>query len=75
MVVTMHPRPFWAAPMLRARRAAGLTHTQIGAAVGRSANTIFRYEAGLTQPSMSMIVRIAAVLDVDPAIFFDEVER
>jgi transcriptional regulator with XRE-family HTH domain len=47
-----------------AREHASLTAKQLGARVGRSAQTIFRYEWGEHEPTLAMIHTIARVCGV-----------
>ncbi len=49
------------------RYVAGLSRTQLAAAVNVSAGTIGRYERGEHCPSMGTFHLLAEVLDVDPA--------
>lgn len=53
-----------------ARRGAGLSQTQLGAAAGVSCQQIEKYESGGTRVPCSVLTEIAAALGVAPAVFF-----
>ncbi len=55
------------------RKAAGLTQTQLGDAVGVSFQQIQKYERGTNRVSSSMLIAFAAVLNVAPSAFIDSV--
>lgn len=49
-----------------ARRARGLTLAQVGLACGRTWRTIYNWEAGTVEPSLTMIRLLARVYQVRP---------
>jgi hypothetical protein len=53
-----------------ARRTAGLTLVQAGAAIGKHWMTISKYERGLIDPPASVLVAFAALYGVHPGEFF-----
>ena len=52
----------------------GLTQTQVAAACGVTFQQIQKYESALSQLSIDMLCRLARVLEVSPAYFFDGVD-
>jgi putative transcriptional regulator len=49
--------------LAQARKAAGLTQTALAEAVGIHQPLVARYEAGFTEPRVTMAVRIARALE------------
>jgi transcriptional regulator with XRE-family HTH domain len=56
------------------RRSAGLTVSQLAAAVGRCTASIVHYQSGLTVPPTAALLRVCEVLDCHPAELFVRVE-
>ena len=52
--------------LARLRRAAGLTRTELAAAVGASENTVGRWERSETEPSATHTMRILHALECNP---------
>ena len=58
------------------RAKAGLTQQALADAIGMHVNQIKRYEAGTSQPTLDVLVRLAKVLHVSlDTLVFDESER
>lgn len=57
-----------AAPLCRARLAAGLTMTQLAIRLGVVPSTVSRWENGTRTPAPEMWPRLAAVLKLDPSL-------
>lgn len=58
------------------RKAQGLTQQALADAIDMHVNQIKRYEAGTSQPTLEVLVRLAKVLHVSlDALAFDESER
>ena len=54
-----------------AREAAGMTRTELGAAIGRTEQTIIAYEHGRAVPPTTVVAAIADTLGVHPGHFFE----
>lgn len=54
------------------REAAGYTQDELAKAAGVAKPTLFRYEAGLTEPPWSVVVALAAALGKTPDAFLDD---
>ncbi len=59
----------------RARESSGLTRTEVGAAIGRTEQSIVSYELGRATPPPEILSRIAEVVGAHPGDFFDEPVR
>jgi transcriptional regulator with XRE-family HTH domain len=72
MTPTRTPRETFGQRLARARLQAGaargrhFTQTELAAAVGLTSPTISQYEAGASEPSLSIIERLAEALGVEP---------
>lgn len=53
------------AALRRARKAAGLTQDDAGAAIGRAGAVVCRYESGAVDPPTSITVRLAELYRAD----------
>ena len=53
----------------KARVGKGMTQKELGELVGRSKQTISGIEAGIVGMSLQMATKVAAALQIDPAIF------
>lgn len=59
------------ARLKRARVARGFTLKQVGEFVGRNQQSIWRYEAGLTDPSVDLLTKLADLYGVTLASLVD----
>ena len=54
-----------------ARIAAGYSRTELAAVLTRDPQTVSRWESGTHNPSQAVLLRLAALFDVDPAKLVD----
>jgi len=55
-----------------ARQAAGLTRTELAAAINRGEQTVVSYELGRVQPPLATLDSLAAALSVRPGDLLEE---
>ena len=68
--------PMFRTRLIQLRKAQGLTQQALADAVQVHVNQIRRYEAGITQPHLDVLVRLARALHVTTDdLLFDESER
>ena len=58
-----------------ARKAKGLTQAQLGELVGCAKNTISSYESGVNEPSVAVLNKMMAALDVDANYVFQDTDN
>jgi transcriptional regulator with XRE-family HTH domain len=66
----MHSYRFDGPALRAARERAGLTRAQLAAAVQRSPAAVLHYERGSAAPSTVVVLRLAAVLGIEPGDLF-----
>lgn len=58
--------------MAELRKEKGLTQAELAAKVGVQRMTIYYYEAGVREPSITMLIKIATALDTSIACIVNE---
>ena len=68
--------PVFQSRLIQFRKTQGLTQQALADAIGMHVNQIKRYEAGTSQPTLDVLIRLAKVLHVSlDTLVFDESER
>lgn len=68
--------PVFRTSLIQFRKAQSLTQQALADAIGMHVNQVKRYEAGTSQPTLDVLVRLARVLHVSlDTLVFDESER
>ena len=66
----MPNRPYLAAKLREARKAASIDADEAGRMVGRSGKTVFAWEAGISEPSPEMLIAVCRAYGVPISFFF-----